>query len=506
MSKVVYHPCNIPDFQGNPLIQALPPLMDTKDVARALIERPASGDQFRSMSQKERRKLTETVTRFYQPSTRDVELYDMIDRSLRWGYVSRNPLKPEYRVRFSGGKVLDEEGSYYIPYIPTTGGFLLMGITGLGKTSATRKILSLYPPLIRHQCFEGIHFQETQIVWLSMDCPSDGSLKGLCSKFFAEVDRLTGTTYYNQYSSSRTTLDTMMQAMTRIAASFHLGILVLDEIQNLCTSKSSENIPVKTLNFLITLINTICVPVVLIGTPRALPVFQAEMQQAKRATAQGAALWERMPEGPDWAMFVKALWPYQYTANAVELTDEMAHSLYEESIGIPFLAVQIYKLVQEKAIVSNTEIFTAEDFQVIAKSKMKLTQPMVQALKSGKSYNLSEYLDLTPFTPDDYRKLFPKQAPIPQPPTPDEKQSVQEKAIQTLLGLGLSYAEAKIYVNSYSAKHMDCDSEVIIARESYKAYLAKEAEKETDEKPQEPSFPVVEEGYDENLSKGVVGI
>ena len=508
MNDVTYQSYSIHEFQGNPLIEALPPLRDFQSIAHELRERPEYQDKDRLASQAERLMMTQKVTQFYQPGARDVELFQMIDRSLRWGYVWRNPLSSHYRLRFGSGFPQEESGAYYTPYVPTTGGFALLGVSGLGKTAAIRKILSLFPQVIFHSRYEGSHFQETQVVWLHMDCPKDGSLKGLCSSFFSEIDRTCGTTFANQYGySRRVTLDDMMQGMVKVAASVHLGILVLDEIQNLCTSKTSENIPLMTLNFIVTMINMINVPVVMIGTPRALSFFQKELQQAKRASSQGAALWERMKEDVEWTMFVRAMWKYQYTANRIPYSDEMAQELYKESVGIPFLAVQIYKLTQEKAITSGTESFDQNDFESVASKKLGLTKRMVNALKSGRELNLKDFLDLTPFTAEDYRRLYPDSATKAKPPQPLDKRTVQQKAFSTLLGMGLEGSDARHYVDLVLARHPDCQSDTIIAREAYAEYLKKQAKEENDKKDDESDgFADVEVGYKKNLDNGLIGI
>ena len=294
--------------------------------------------------------------------------------------------------------------------------------------------------------------------------------------------------------------------MIEVAASVHVGIIVLDEIQNLCTSKSIENIPLKTLNFIVTMINTINVPVVMVGTPRALSFFQRELQQAKRASSQGAALWEKMEEGNEWKLFVRAMWGYQYTAKEIPLTDEMMHALYLESVGVPFLATHIYKLAQEKAMTTGTETFNAKDFHLIACKKLGLTKPMVEALKSGREINLKAFLDLTPFTREECQRIFPT-SPIPpesEPPKPVDKQTVQQTALSTLLGMGLSEHDAKRYVNLALAKHPECPSSILIAREAYGEYLNNT--EVIPENPKKDSSSDVVTGYEANLSNGIIGL
>ena len=132
----------------------------------------------------------------------------------------------------------------------------------------------------------------------------------------------------------------------------------------------------------------------------------------------------------------------------MELTKEIIDALYEEAVGVPFLAVNIYKLVQEYAIYSGEETFTARSFHTIASQKMRLTLEMRRALLSRKEVNLHRYLDLTPFRIEDFRKTIqqdinPSEPPAPEPVfTPD----LRELAIQTLMGLGLDRPVATMHV------------------------------------------------------------
>ena len=38
---------------------------------------------------------------------------------------------------------------------------------------------------------------------MKLDCPFDGSLKGLCMSFFSELDRLLGSNYLNKFGSQK---------------------------------------------------------------------------------------------------------------------------------------------------------------------------------------------------------------------------------------------------------------------------------------------------------------
>ena len=137
-------------------------------------------------------------------------------------------------------------------------------ISGIGKSLAVERILRLYPQVIHHSKYQGRNFTYSQIVWLKLDCPFDGSLKGLCINFFQAVDSILGTSYHKNYGSKTRTTDEMLPYMALVAANHGIGILVIDEIQRLSLAKSGGS--EKMLNFFVQLVNTVGVPVILFGT------------------------------------------------------------------------------------------------------------------------------------------------------------------------------------------------------------------------------------------------
>lgn len=506
-SALQYHPETIPAFKGNPVIECLPPRVKTTEVIKELADRPDYSESDRDRSPEDRGMLVQNLLRLYQPCEKDIDIYNKVERCIRWGYADRNPFSTQFvqqqQLEFSAQNRGEGFAQYTRSY-HTTNGFALLGISGLGKSTTLRHVLGRYPQVIRHKRYNGIPFNETQITWIHMDCPEDGSLKGLCAGFLEQVDNLLGTDYFFQYAEKRVTLNKMRIAMARIARNYHLGVIVIDEIQNLCVAKD-QSIPIKTLNFLVTLVNTIGVPVILVGTPRALTFLQKEFQQAKRASGQGDALWEHMQNDHTWRMFVIAIWKYQYTKQRVELTDKMVDALFEEAVGIPFLAVNIYKLVQEYAIHSGEETFTSRSFHTIASQKMKLTLEMRKSLLSGKDINLQQYLDLTPFRADDFKQTITQDINPPEPdaPVPVPKPDLREMAVQALLAFGLDRPNAISHVNRVLARFPSCSHSSILAREAYNDFLLNQDK----EKIVSTSVKKMLSGsYAENLSSGFIGL
>ena len=106
--------------------------------------------------------------------------------------------------------------------------FTIISVSGVGKSTAVEKILSLYPQRIIHTRYREMPFVSTQLVWLKLDCPHDGSLKQLCYQFFYVLDMAAGTDYFQQYAKGRYSIDMLLIIITQLVRQFQIGILVID--------------------------------------------------------------------------------------------------------------------------------------------------------------------------------------------------------------------------------------------------------------------------------------
>lgn len=202
----MYHPETIRQFQGNPFIEALPPRASDAEIILQLQHRPEYDPADRLKPAEDRTMLVQILSRIFQPCEKDFDIYRKVERCIRWGYVDRNPFNQGFVRQQQHEYKAQQQRSQFIRYTqdyPTTSGFALLGISGLGKSTTLRHVLNRYDQVIHHSCYHDTPFNETQITWIHMDCPNDGSLKSLCSGFFEQIDALLGTEYAEQYNKKR---------------------------------------------------------------------------------------------------------------------------------------------------------------------------------------------------------------------------------------------------------------------------------------------------------------
>lgn len=468
------------EFMGNPLIEALPQTMSLEELAMRVSVRPPYDESNRRESIQKRLEYTERLRHFHQPFEQDIIISSRIDNCIRWGYAARNPLRAktiEVLSDIYGRRLDSEELKYLEAYHPNTPGFSIVGVSGVGKSTSVESALTLFPQIIDHTSYNGVSFVLRQVVWLKIDCTHDGTLKGLCLDFFKEFDRIAGTAY-QQHITTRTSVEQLIMMMTQAARSHSLGMLIVDEIQHLSISKSGG--AEKMLNFFVTLSNRIGLPVLLIGTSAALKVLQGNFRQARRASGQGTVMWERMGNDDIWSMFVDAMWDIQYTVHPVPLTSEIKNTFYEETQGIAFLAVTLYKLVQEDAILSGKETFTLEDVRRVSSECLALTEPMKEALRTGNEIDLKRYEDIHPFSYRDYMmshavSVGDADSTVAQ----EEKKPFISQAHKTLIGLGISYKEAESLLGEVAALNPSEDSAVTLAVKAFQLWQERQNRKQT---------------------------
>jgi hypothetical protein len=331
-----------------------------------------------------------------QPLPVHLDIFNRFSVMIRDGYKGRNPKDIDYKINFNKGfKEIfssdDKEMEEGRKLKSSASGFAVIGPSGIGKSTSIEKTLLSYPQVIKHNCIEGFGYLE-QVVWLKLDCPTDGSLKSLCIDFFHSMDKILGTDYEKTNVNSRSTVDTLMPDMAHIASLHGLGVLVIDEIQNLNLAKSGGE--KKALNFFTRLVNIIGLPVVMVGTFEALYLFENKFAQSRRACGMGDMILDRIVNKREWDLLLNSIWDYQWLKKYTHITEKLKDKFYEESQGIVDIVIKLFMHTQWKAIACSEEEITETLITKAANENLKLIRPYINALKTGDPEKLKKYKDL----------------------------------------------------------------------------------------------------------------
>ncbi len=506
------------EYSSNPLIEALPPIFSYEQTEELLHEYPAFSEKERELDERYRYHCVQRLFRYFQPLSVHFDIEQRISRVIRQGYISRNPLHPDNAADMQQIYRMIREGNYEFnrELLSRTSatGFTIIGTSGVGKSISVEKILSLYPQIIVHSEYKGKPFCHYQLTWLKLDCPFDGSVKGLCNNFFLAFDRLLGDNTYNKYADGRNiSVNTMMPIMAQLARNHSLGMLIIDEIQHLSLAKSGGS--EKMLNFFVNLVNTIGVPVILIGTTKAMSILQSEFRQARRGSGQGDLIWERMKNDMYWELLLEGMWKYQWTRHKVELTKELIDALYFESQGIVDIAVKIFILAQMRAIASGKEVISDKLIGAVARENLKLVKPMLDALKSGDLDRIELYKDIMPVDInryiEEYSVRLNKRLSLKEEKKAVCNLNLSEQVALKLLEFGIDEPIARKSIDLALEQNKNLNDITAIAKEAIKYALGSftlETVKKTTRSTKKKAIPmdsedlryIVEEGKRDNLS------
>ncbi|WP_186431373.1 ATP-binding protein [Clostridium sp. BSD9I1] len=374
-------------YQDNPYIEALPDIIDNPEKLAELLSRyPYFNNKDLDLPPLYRVQLVRNIESYYKPLSMHFNIEQVISRMIRFGYLHRNSYKKGEKIVSSGQKYEIEETS-----LSTSPELSIIGISGIGKTTLLKAILSTYPKVILHTNYKGDRTVRYQITWLMVQTPSNGSPKGLCLNLLSQIDEIFGENMYYRKGATKRVAE-LPEYVRRVVEQHSVGVIVFDELQNLrgLGTKKEEEL----LNFFVELSNTISVPIVLVGTLKALPLFNSEFRNARRICGEGSIIWNRISKNNEWRAFVQGLFKYQWTKKRVELNDGLLDLLYDKSQGITDIVVKLFIFSQYRAILSGVEKITKGIIKSVAKDYLKPIQPMLDALKRGNEGELSQYEDI----------------------------------------------------------------------------------------------------------------
>ncbi|EFC7588783.1 AAA family ATPase, partial [Escherichia coli] len=212
-----YQEQQLPEYQDNPLISALPPIPDLQEVVDLLQQLPGFEPQEALLDGRLRaHAIARLLHGFFQPLSHHLELESKISLMIRQGYIGRNPASGAWYAHLQNGyrRVEEEDldAAVYQSVSSTANSLSLFGCSGCGKTRTLERILGMYPQALHHPDYD-----ITQLVYLKIDCPIDGDLDELCLSFFNEVDKILGTHYSRSHGRKKLGTKRLLASMCQLA-------------------------------------------------------------------------------------------------------------------------------------------------------------------------------------------------------------------------------------------------------------------------------------------------
>lgn len=360
---------------GNPYVEALPPMLAGRELVSSLAYFPVYSETDRLRPASERLQLLSNLYSVYQPFPMTADLY----------YQVYNTLLHSYSVYTPQSEAIYAHTAYNAIHTGTAtasigGGssFSLVGVSGLGKSTALQRVLSLFPQVIEHKRYQGQMLCCHQIPYIVVQTPHDASIKALILDIYLQLDSLLGTQYQSRAAKSRATTDVLVSQLSLILRTNHVGLLVVDELQNVVYRRNVNGS--RFLNFLVQLINSAGIGICMVGTPRVFQILQQEFRSARRATG---LLYDRLSDGAEFDLLLRTLWHYQYTAIPTALTPDLRAWLYRHTQGIPDILAKLLYNAQEQAILSGSEQLDITALKYALQSKLGMVNDFIAELEKA---------------------------------------------------------------------------------------------------------------------------
>jgi len=294
----------------------------------------------------------------YLPSEMSFEIYSKLYLALLRSLQKKETMFAVSQ-RYENFKAIQR--SNYSGIIGGSDSFTIIGTSGIGKSSAIDRAIAL---ISQNQIIEMDEPYTKIIPCITTQCPHDSSVKGLLLDILHIVDSFLGSKHYENAIRARATTDMLIGSVSQVALN-HIGLLVVDEIQNICNHRNGSSL----VAMLTQLINNSGISVCMVGTPESATFFTQAMQLARRSLG---LQYSTLPYDLFFREFCKTVFSFQYVKQRTELTDVITEWLYEHSGGIVSIVVSLIHDAQEIAILTKKEVLNLTTLNEAYQKRMNM--------------------------------------------------------------------------------------------------------------------------------------
>lgn len=408
-------------YNSNPLIRALRPLPDHLELQSRLTKLPAYAKTERKLDRAMKiARLQELQRDFYIAFPRVVELMEMLHYMICEGYVSRAPFSVEDHAKRQQLYERQESGEFFEmddADISSEFTAALIGIPGIGKSKALKRVSAPYRRVIYHP-----ELNIYQIPALLIEMPYKGvSVNTLAHAIIRAIDKVFPQgNYYQTYLSGRENAEVLFMDAIQLMQTHYVGVLLVDESQNKEYRTPSSRVPSKPVRgqtplttLLLTGTNESGIPMLMCGTPELRDILGSRMSMLRRMVGRGMRTWKPLSlptTGADgeelmgeFDVFLNLLWDYQWTKTPFELTRGIRNTFYYYTQGISDVIVKLFHDLQLRAIRNGgEELLTEELVHAVAQEELGALTELTRAMcdmdydRTGQAADLAAYLRIDP--------------------------------------------------------------------------------------------------------------
>lgn len=343
----------------------LPEMKSGNELISALSIIPEYDETICQQNQAVRLMALSDLYQIYIPSQMSLEIYSKLYLALLRS-MQKKGTQMAIKQRYENYRAIQQQS--YSGILGGSDSFTIIGTSGIGKSSAISRAISL---ITENRIIETDKPYTKIIPCLIVQCPFDSSVKGLLLEILRKVDEELGTDHYIHAVKSRaSTTDMLIGAVSSIALN-NIGMLVVDEIQNVVNSKNGKSL----IGALTQLINNSGISICMVGTPESTVFFEQAMQLARRSVG---LQYTTMKYDEYFQSFCKIIFKYQFLKNHTEITAAITEWLYEHSAGVISVVVSLIHDAQEIAILTGKEVLNLDTLNEAYQQRLSLLHGYIQ--------------------------------------------------------------------------------------------------------------------------------
>lgn len=354
------------------IINAMPEMLSGNELISALAILPEYDENIINENIATRLMALSDLYKIYVPSKMSLEVYSKLYLALLRS-LQKKGTQISTRQQNENYKAIRKQE--YSGIMGGSDSFTIIGASGIGKSSAISRAINL---ITQNRIIE-IDKPYTKIIpCIVVQCPYDSSVKGLLLEILRKVDESLDSNYYNSAIKARATTDMLIGSVSQVALN-HIGLLIVDEIQNVVNSKNGKSL----IGSLTQLINNSGISIAMIGTPESSVFFEQAFQLARRSLG---LQYGAMEYGAEFEALCNILFSYQFVRNQTEISDSMIEWLYEHSAGIVSVVVSLIHDAQEMSMLNGRECLDIESLNEAYKKRLSMLHNFIEpTIRRGKS-------------------------------------------------------------------------------------------------------------------------
>ena len=346
------------------VIRILPPMKSGSELLSALEVLPKYDAAICDADAPVRLMALSDLYKVYVPNQMSLEIYSKLYLALMRSLQKKGTKLAVQQQNQNFKAIMQQE---YSGIMGGSDSFTIIGASGIGKSSAISRAITL---ITENRIIEVENPCTRIIPCICVQCPFDSSVKGLLLEVLRKVDEAIESNYYQNALRVRATTDMLIGSVSQVALN-HIGLLVVDEIQNVCNSKYGKSL----VGMLTQLINNSGISICMVGTPESAVFFEQAMQLARRSLG---LRYDVMEYGDSFKTFCEVLYSYQYVKQRAKITDAVMAWLYEHTSGNLSVVVSLIHDTQEIAILNGREILNLESLNEAYQQRLSMLHGFIQ--------------------------------------------------------------------------------------------------------------------------------